>query len=45
MLPGNPLPHSGRTPPPPLSKLPPCLSYSRHRDRINSVPNFVRYEM
>ena len=26
--------------PPPLSKLRPCLSYSRRRDRINLVPNF-----
>ena len=28
------------TPPPPLSKLRPCPSYSRRRDRINLVPNF-----
>ena len=27
-------------PPPPLCKLRPCPSYSRHRDRINLVPNF-----
>ena len=27
-------------PPPPLSKLRPCPSYSRRRDRINLVPNF-----
>ena len=26
-------------PPPPLSKLRPCPSYSRRRDRINLVPN------
>ena len=31
---------TGRVPPPPLSKLRPCPSYSRRRDRINLVPNF-----
>ena len=30
----------GTIPPPPL-----CLSYSGRRDRINSVPNLIRYEM
>ena len=28
-----------------MAKLPPCLSYSRRRDRINSEPNLIRYEM
>ena len=32
-------------PPPPLSKLRPCLSYSGRRNRITSVPNLIRYEM
>ena len=32
------------TPPPPLYKLRPCPSYSRCRDRINLVPNLIRYK-
>ena len=33
------------TPPPPLSKLRPCPSYSGRRDRTTSVPNLIRYGM
>ena len=31
-------------PPPPLYKLRPCPSYSGCRDRINLVPNLIRYK-
>ena len=33
------------TPPPLLSKLCPCPSYSGRRDRINLVPNLIWYQM
>ena len=34
-----------RVPPPPLYKPRPCPSYSGRRDRINLVPNLIRYQM
>ena len=32
-------------PPPPLSKLHPCPSYSRRKDGISLVPNLIRYQV